>query len=230
MRIVILAAGVGSRLGNPFPKPLTSLADGRSIMERQLDAIASRFDLSDVLVVVGFKKEMIMEAFPYVGFAYNQDFADTNTSKSLLRALELTGDDGVLWMNGDVVFQPELLGDLIGHIEAQRSFVCVNTASVGDEEVKYLADADGRIVSLSKEVVDAHGEAVGINFVAPGDKRALAARLRDCDASDYFERGIELAIAQDSAVFEAVDVGAALCIEVDFPEDLQRANEAIDNS
>lgn len=230
MRIVILAAGVGSRLGNPFPKPLTPLADGRSIMERQLDAIGSRFDLSDVMIVVGFKKDMIMEAVPYVGFAYNQDFGDTNTSKSLLRALELTGDHGVLWMNGDVVFQPDLLDNLISHIEAQRSFVCVNTASVGEEEVKYLADPDGRIVALSKQVIDAHGEAVGINYVAPGDKKALAARLRECEANDYFERGIELAIAKDGVVFESVDVGAALCIEIDFPEDLERANQAIDNS
>ena len=91
MRIVILAAGVGSRLGNPFPKPLTRLRDGRSIMERQLAELGQRFDPSAVSIVVGFKKEMIMEDFPDVSFIYNPYFGETNTSKSLLRALKLTG-------------------------------------------------------------------------------------------------------------------------------------------
>ena len=31
MNVVILAAGMGTRLGMPHPKPLTPLADGRSI-------------------------------------------------------------------------------------------------------------------------------------------------------------------------------------------------------
>ena len=36
LKIIILAAGIGSRLGNPFPKPLTLLKDGDSIMSKQL--------------------------------------------------------------------------------------------------------------------------------------------------------------------------------------------------
>ena len=39
MKIIILAAGIGSRLGNPFPKPLTPLKDGKSIMQRQINNI-----------------------------------------------------------------------------------------------------------------------------------------------------------------------------------------------
>ena len=56
LKIIILAAGIGSRLGNPFPKPLTPLNDGKSIMRRQLDNIAAFFDINNVTVVVGFKK------------------------------------------------------------------------------------------------------------------------------------------------------------------------------
>lgn len=227
MRIVILAAGVGSRLGNPYPKPLTALSDGKSIMQRQIDLLCRAFDPSTISVVVGFKKDMIMEAFPDVSFIYNQDFGETNTSKSLLKGLRLTGPDAVLWLNGDVVFDEQLLPTLMPMIASGRSFVAVNTASVGDEEVKYRLDQSGYVYELSKHVVDALGEAVGINFVSPADKPFLVARLADCDATDYFERGIELAIDKDGRRFEALDVSGSLCIEVDFAEDLERANREL---
>ncbi len=35
LQVVILAAGMGTRLGKPWPKPLTPLADGRSIMQQR---------------------------------------------------------------------------------------------------------------------------------------------------------------------------------------------------
>ena len=38
---VILAAGMGTRLGKPWPKPLTPLIDGRTIMRQQLDNLTT---------------------------------------------------------------------------------------------------------------------------------------------------------------------------------------------
>jgi choline kinase len=230
VRIVILAAGVGSRLGNPYPKPLTQLCDGRSIMQRQLDELGRRFDLAKVSIVVGFKKEMVMEACPDASFVYNPYFGETNTSKSLLRALLFTGDDPVLWINGDVVFDDEFVDVLAGPIRTGRSFVAVNTAEVGEEEVKYDLDPSGCIRALSKHVVEPAGEAVGVNFVSAVDKPALVARLRECDPDDYFERGVELAIEKDGRRFVAVDVSRTFCIEIDSPDDLARANEVIRGS
>ena len=52
MKIIILAAGIGSRLGNPFPKPLTPLKDGKSIMQRQIDNITTYFDVNDITCTV----------------------------------------------------------------------------------------------------------------------------------------------------------------------------------
>lgn len=227
MRIVILAAGVGSRLGQPFPKPLTRLSDGRSIMQRQLDALSSRLPDVPISIVVGFKKDVIMEAHPTVSYVYNERFGETNTSKSLLRGLRQTGPDGVLWLNGDVVFDEPLIDLLAPHLDADESFIAVNRASTGDEEVKYDLDDQGRIRQLSKQVVGGLGEAVGVNFVAASQKQALISRLDECSDDDYFERGIELAIERDGSTFVPVDVTSSLCIEVDFVDDLERANEAI---
>lgn len=226
-QVVILAAGMGTRLGRPFPKPLTELRDGRTILAQQLQNVRSAFGRDvQVLVVVGFKLEQILEAAPDVAFAYNEMYDQTNTSKSLLKALRVSGRTGVLWMNGDVVFDPEVLNRLKPHLEAEQSFVTVNTSTVADEEVKYLVNDEGRITELSKTVgAGALGEAVGINYVSVHDRSALMDRLDGVGEQDYFERGIEVSIELDGMNVVPVDVTDLYAVEVDFAEDLDRANE-----
>jgi choline kinase len=225
-QVVILAAGMGTRLARPLPKPLTELRDGRSIMKQQIDNLGLAFGESyRVMIVVGFKLEAIIERFPEATFVYNELYDQTNTSKSLLKALRASGDGGVLWLNGDVVFDPQVLVRVTPKIEADQSFVVVNQSKVSDEEVKYTLDAHGYINELSKQVVGGLGEAVGINYVAAQDKKALIDRLQEVGDQDYFERGIELAIDNDGLKFEAVDISDLYAVEVDFAEDLDRANE-----
>lgn len=225
LQIVILAAGMGSRLGRSLPKPLTVLADGRSIMQQQHDNIRAAFgDDARITTVVGYRAETVVDAFPQVEYVYNDRYDQTNTSKSLLRALAATGRGGVLWMNGDVVFDPRVLGRAVELIEADRSFVTVDTASVSDEEVKYTVDAEGFVKDLSKVVTGGLGEAVGINYISSTDKKTLQRHLQRVDDQDYFERGIELAIAVDGMRVEPLDISDLYAVEVDFAEDLERAN------
>jgi choline kinase len=225
MKIVILAAGIGSRLGNPLPKPLTTLKSGKTIMQQQIDNLTQHFDVDSINIVVGFKKELILESFPDMTFIYNQFFDQTNTSKSLLKALKKNHRDSVLWLNGDVVFDAEILKELMPHIVANKSFVCVNTQKVGEEEVKYTLDESGFINELSKKVAKGIGEAVGINFISSKDINTLIARLEECSNNDYFERGIEMAIEKDGMKVTAVDISKFRCMEIDFREDLDNANK-----
>jgi choline kinase len=224
-QIVILAAGLGSRLGRSLPKPLTELSDGRSIMQQQHDNIHAAFGPgARILTVVGYRAETIEDAFPDADYVYNERYDQTNTSKSLLRALAQTGKRGVLWMNGDVVFDPRILGRAMPLIERDQSFVTVNTAKVSDEEVKYTVSAEGFIKELSKTVVGGIGEAVGINFISARDKKAFQRQLARVGDQDYFERGLELAIAEDGLRLEPMDISDLYAVEVDFAEDLERAN------
>jgi len=219
---------MGTRLGQPFPKSLTPLRDGRTIMAQQIQNIEAVFNDAQVYVVVGFKLDMILEAHPRALFVYNEEFDVTNTSKSLLRALVASGEGGVVWLNGDVVFDPRVLERLRPHIEADQSVVAVNTAAVGDEEVKYTVDDDGWIDALSKQVTGALGESIGINFVADRDKALLIRHLEEVDVQDYFERGIELAIENSGMRVLPVDISDLYAVEVDFVEDLERANAYVD--
>jgi len=224
-QVVILAAGMGTRLGRKLPKPLTPLMDGRSIMQQQLDGVRAVFGAgTPVTAVVGYRAKAVMRAMPDLLFAFNPDFATTNTSQSLLRALRSSQAGGVLWLNGDVVFDPAVLDHAAPLVHADQSFVCVDTSTVADEEVKYTLDEDGFIAGLSKTVVGGLGEAVGINYVSGADKAALIEHLATVGMTDYFERGMELAVQRAGVKFRPLDISRFSAVEVDFDDDLQRAN------
>ena len=227
-QVTILAAGMGTRLGRPFPKPLTLLDDGRTILAQQLENIYEAYGAdTKVQIVVGFKLDLILEAAPDVSFVYNERYDQTNTNRSLLKALRTSSAGPVVWMNGDVVFDPAILKRMQANIDADQTVIAVNTSAVSEEEVKYTVTADGMVNELSKTVVNGLGEAVGINLIAAKDKAKLINWLAQCDDQDYFERGIELAIEKNGLKVLPVDISDLFAVEVDFEADLERANKRI---
>lgn len=195
-------------------------------MQIQIENLSNAFDVNDINTVVGFKKNLIMERFPDVSYIYNPFFDRTNTSKSLLKALVKCKNESVLWLNGDVVFDEKILDYLLPNIEENVSFVAVNRERVAEEEVKYTLK-DGFIDELSKEVKNGLGEALGINFISSNDLPNFISRLKECDDNDYFERGLELAIQHDAIKVNAIDISQFMCVEIDFKEDLENANQQI---
>ena len=224
MRVVILAAGRGTRLGKPYPKTLTTLKDGKSILSHQIEGICQYVDIGDILVVVGYKKELIMDAFPDLSYIDNDRYNETNTSQSLSIALNHIADEDILWLNGDIVFDHRVIGRLLEH---GKSCMAVNTAQVGEEEVKYQTNEMGYVIEISKEVGNPEGESVGIHNIPAKEVSILIKHLSDCEDQDYFEKGLELAI-QDGLEVSPIDISDLNCIEIDFPEDLDSANKMLE--
>jgi len=227
---VILAAGLGSRLGGSVPKPLTVLEDGRTILAQQLAHISSVFGteaLSSTVVVVGHREEEVRATLPAaVRAVSNAHYASTNTARSLLLGLSaVPAGDSVLWLNGDVVFDAEILRKALPSIDAGRSFAVVNRGRTADEEIKYSLTAEGLIGAISKTVTDGLGEAVGINHVAAADILRFALALELSQPGDYFEAAMERTI-KVGMEWHPLYAGDSYAVEVDFPEDLQRANSA----
>jgi choline kinase len=220
MHAVILAAGVGTRLGRPFPKSLSVLPAGERILGRQIRLLREA-GIARVTIVVGFKKSLIMEEFPDVSYCYNPVFYVTNTSKSLVQALRHMDDD-VLWLNGDVVFEAGILDALLR--APAENFVCVDTKRCGEEEVKYALDDAGFLSAVSKSVAQPLGEAPGINLVRKHSLPTFIKALDACEDTDYFERGIELMIKAGERVLP-FDISAWRCVEVDFAADWELAQK-----
>jgi len=228
MNVVILAAGIGSRLipFNDLPKTLTLLENGESIFSRIIKSLMRHVPVDHIYPVVGYKKEMIRECYPDLNYIVSERFEEENTAKSLLLALSRIPMQNTLWLNGDVVFCPSVLSRLI-------SFSCtamvVNRAQTNEEEVKWLTDDTGRIKEVSKTVQGSMGEAVGVNLIQKNDLPILIEELSLCGDNDYFEKGVEGAIARGVHVWP-LEIEEGECVEVDFPEDLILANRVLSHA
>ena len=194
-------------------------------MSRQLEALAG-VSARPITAVVGYKHSVVRAAHPALSFVENPLYAETNTAKSLLRGLAGLSDCDVLWLNGDVVFDTRIVPLLLA---GSHSCMAVNRAKCGEEEIKYVTAANGAITAVSKQVRNGEGEAVGINRVKASDLDLFRECLEACGARDYFERGLELAIERGLRLFP-VDIGELPCVEIDFPEDLERARKIIGNA
>jgi len=226
MKAIILMAGIGKRLGRSLPKCLTELPGGETILDRQLRMLKNLVD--EVIAVVGFKKEIIMEVHPDILYVYNPNFTRTNTAKSLLTAFDVIENDDVLWLNGDVVFKE---GTLEKIIDTPGNVVAVEYKKCGEEEIKFTLDEDGDIFRISKKIDESEslGEAVGINKLSKEGFEIFRESLRRCSDNDYFEKAIELSY-EKGLKFKPVDIGIENCVEVDFIEDLDNAWKIINHS
>ncbi|MBN1331467.1 phosphocholine cytidylyltransferase family protein [Candidatus Dojkabacteria bacterium] len=224
MNVIILAAGMGTRLGSLVPKPLTPLKNEETILDYQLKNIAKYVDLDNVILVVGYKFYSIIEKFPNLMYVYNQRYTQTNTAKSLLMALKKCKDGDTIWMNGDVYFDHRILQKLM---KSRRSTLAVDNKKCSDEEIKYTLHKDGFINELSKTVKKPVGEALGINLIKAKDTQTFINSLQRVEDTDYFEKALENLTTKGKLQLKALNVENLYCKEIDFPEDLEEVKSRI---
>ncbi len=217
MKAIILAAGIGSRLGKQLPKSLVRLPSGSTIIANQISLLRES-GIKEIIIVAGFKKEVLMEEHPDVLYCYNPFYHITNTSQSLKMAFEIIEEDDVMWLNGDVYLEKDVVRRVM---KKSGNIIAVSNVECGEEEVKYRTGSSGKIVEISKGVKRAEGEAVGVNKIAKADFRVFVESLKECDDNDYFEMGIEIAITK-GIVFYPADISGCVCVEIDSIEDLEK--------
>ena len=225
MKAVILAAGMGTRLGTLIPKPLTAIENEKVIIDYQVAALKDFIGLHNIFVVVGYKKELIMERHPQLIYIYNERYVQTNTSKSLLTAVLKINDD-VLWMNGDVYFDKNIL-ELV--VASKYSACLVDQKECGAEEIKYNLNQEGFIYNLSKNVKDPQGEALGVNLIFKKDLDMFREELNTVNDNDYFEKALENLTLSNKLKITPINVGNLFCKEIDFEEDLLEVQNEIRN-
>ncbi len=111
MKVIILAAGRGSRLTpltDDKPKCLVKLF-GKSLLEWQIEKF-KKFGINDISVVTGYKKELI--SFDGIKIYHNKNFEKTNMIETLFCA-EKEIDETVIVSYGDIIFQDNVVQQLI---------------------------------------------------------------------------------------------------------------------
>ena len=235
MRAIILAAGVGRRLGHDKPKILLRFGE-RTLLERHL-AILAALDVGDVTIGVGHDALAIERVLEELGETdvstiYNPDYEQGSILTLWCVREALTAGGPVLLMDGDVLYDRRVLAPLVETRHADCLLVD-RAYEPGEEPVK-VGVADGVPIDFGKTIdtgVEALGESVGFFRLSEGMAQALVETTGRMIEEGGTERPMEDAIA---AVIRAVhppfgfeDVTGLPWIEIDFPEDVERAERNI---
>lgn len=234
MEAIILAAGVARRLYPltlDIPKCLLEVG-GKPIIDYQLDAMKAQ-GITDVTIVVGYHRDKLEDHLSksytdmIFSFVINHHFFETNTAFSLSLCGNVLRNSGVLLMNGDVLYPRELLARVLK--SEHENVLAVEVKSCGKEEVKVIEGENGKITSIGKELIEENslGEFIGVARLSSGFSRSLAGSLDKLVAAggraDYFEAGMEPLLVEHEVFY--ADVSDLPCIEIDFREDLEQAQE-----
>ena len=234
---VILAAGMAKRLRpltDEKPKCLLEVG-GKTLLQRTVDAMISA-GIKEFVVVTGYRENMIREfltaRYPQytINFIDNPDYEHNNNIFSLWLAMEKLHGTEVLLMDSDILCDPEAVRRV-----ARKTVpaLAMQQHELGEEEMKIVVDAEGRITEISKTCSpkDAIGESVGIEKMTEEYTEAIYQELHKMILDEglidiFYERAFERLIPQGHT-FEVVDTTDLFSYELDTPEDLEKASAAL---
>jgi choline kinase len=241
MKCVILAAGISSRL-YPLtlstPKCLLKVGE-YTILERTIRNVLLH-KISQFVIVTGFQAEMIIDfmriAFPSLDaeFILNPHFRDTNNAYSLALANQTFAGEGMLLLDGDIVFHHRILSELLS-APYENCLAVRRSTDSDEEEVRVAVDEEWRILQVGKGVSKelTLGESIGIEkFSVGGTKKLFEVLSRrvfeEKRENEFYEASFQEVVDTGTPIF-AVDTRHLPCIEIDTLEDLCEAREMVAN-
>ncbi len=235
MKAVILLAGMGSRLAEltvSTPKSLLPIG-GSNILEHMIRKL-TKHDVRSIVIVCGHMQaaieQYLPQAFPLVEITIlrNPDYRTTNTGYSLLLAREQLEGETFIKLDGDVIFDGEILARLVAAGDGW-SYACVDRTAVDEEVIKVRCDAEGNISRIGNDVpvTSAAGESIGVERI---DERSCATLFTTLEAmledptnhQRYYEVAYD-AIVQAGEPFKALDITGLRWVEIDTLEDYELA-------
>lgn len=238
MKALMLAAGVGNRLSghdeNHPPKCLLRF-EGRTLLARHIVNLQAA-GVEELLMVVGYRADDIrseveaLGAQDFVRFVENPRYREGSMISLWTGRAALTSGDVVLFMDADVLYETAILQRMIDG-PGTTCFPFDTSFEDGDEPVKFCLRGD-RPVEFRKAVAnkdyDMVGEWVGFIRLDPNFAAALSGQteiyMEQDRADDPYEEAIrDLLLSELGDSVGAVDIAGLAWIEIDFPEDVERA-------
>jgi choline kinase len=240
MNVVLLAAGLGSRLGTltrDLPKALIPVG-GKPLLFHAL-SFAARMHPTRMVVVGGFCFPQVKEALDKLRaedtvvaslplhLVENQQFRDGNLV-SLLTARSLI-DDGFLVMNVDHIYRPSIAEIVAPEVDRITAFIDTDR-TLGNDDMKVERSAQGRIVAIAKTLTTFDCGYVGMSRVP----RALVGRyFAEADRA-LIEDGraihVELILGRLATTEfspSCRDISGHGWLDVDTPDERQAAEAAL---
>ena len=236
MNAIILAAGVARRLA-----PLTDTTHkallpvgGRPVLDRMLSALAA-VGIRETVLVVGHCADQVRRLAGArrgaMAIRYVENPAYSKGSVLSLHAARAHLAEPAIVMDADVLFPREFLRRLLAVPAPSALLIDRGFADTG-EEVKLYTRGD-RVIGLGKKLVPDAWETVGegIGFFKCGAEagpefvRAMDEVIASGDGLNEYEDALHILLQRVHAGW--VDVTGLPWTEIDFAEDLRRAEEEI---
>ena len=239
-KAIILAAGIGNRLGAPWseaPKALLRVG-GQTLLARHL-AILEDVGVDEIVIGVGYRADLIAAELEAIGAGsnvrtvLNPRYRESSmiTVWSLREAFSSGGP--VLLMDADVLYDARIMRQLC---QSRHPNCLLYDADIADgEEPVKICLRDDEIVDFGKTVTpvhDRHGESVGFFRFSPKAASLLAGIVAGYVEAGRSEEMYEEAIRDllrvtPPSTFGIEDVTGLPWIEIDFPEDVVRARSEV---
>ena len=225
---IILAAGQGRRLlpyTEACPKCLLDVG-GTTILEHQVAALRSQ-QVDRITVVTGYLGHQVRQLLgPHVRYVENTQFATTSSMYSLWLARD-AATEGCIILNADVLFH-------VGILQALRAsphpdaLALDYEAALAEEETKVLVVGE-RVQSLGKSLPRGDAENVGMLKFSAAGSRVLFATIQALLQQNHRQVMVPYAMHAMAPTYflAAVSVHGLPWIEIDFPEDYQRACDVV---
>ena len=233
MKAIILAAGIGTRLGSlteSRPKPLVNVG-GKPLLDHTLDTL-EQLGVEQVVVVGGYMIDRLRghlkNGRSKIVLLENRRFREGNLL-SLMAALDhLVGD--ILVMNADHIYPVELMKRFTGPGPAEVRIACDFDRVLGSDDMKVLLDPEHRLVRIGKGLTEYNGGYIGMTFVPASRiedyRQAILTTHTKKKGSALVEEVLgHLADTGRSPV--AIDLSGFGWLEIDSLEDLSRAEECL---
>jgi choline kinase len=241
MKAVMLAAGVGVRLGKSetqnVPKVLLRFGD-KSLLQRHID-ILRRNGIEELVLGVGFHREDIaaeiaaLGAGGFVRTVYNQSYEAGSIVTLWTLRDELCRGGPVLLMDGDVLYDDRLMKRLVTSDHA--NCLLLDRFVARDDEAVKLCIRDREIVEFRKWLsaeFDFCGESVGFIRMSARMAESVIAQTQlylgqDRRHDPYEEpiRDVILTSRRETIAYE--DITGLPWIEIDYAADVERATAEI---
>jgi choline kinase len=225
MKVIILAAGVGSRL-KPFtinmPKCLFKLGKNETILE-QMICIIRKYADAEICIVTGFQHTRVEQVAAGLTVVHNPFFRVTNSISSLWFARAYLDDDTVL-INSDLVFEESLFKEVLEF--DSPTFVAMDSSKKSEADYK-VATFNNRVVMMDKDLHTFAGEYVGITRLSKDAALRLKRKIEEMvmygQIDEWYETALVSMILDDNFELSYCDVPQFTWTEIDTSDDLLEA-------
>jgi choline kinase len=183
MKIIILAAGRGTRLGpltKNTPKSLLDLGNGQTVLEKQLEEMGKSGVIDEIVLVIGYLAEQIEAKIKghksedyRIHTLFNPFYDVSNNLHTLWMAKHYMSGDFLI-QNGDNLFTNDVYTDLVSK-NKDGIFVTTNVKAKYDDDDMKVTIHRGHIENVSKNISNeqATAESLGLAMISGKKYRTI---------------------------------------------------------